>query len=200
MDSLTRTRKSDPIDTTKDASLHGTDRAKVQEAKSDEELTSGKIQKENVRSQQDTEVEADEGKSTNTEWDQDSDLSFLTDTDEDVDTAEVEELESIEDIKRSTTDAEERMRAANIPCWIETQRKIKWRLAVRFASHPQSRWTKKQQNGTQDLASGQKQAEEWEDQKICEDDINHFLKPEETVETKGNDVKNNDTCIRMAKD
>ena len=35
------------------------------------------------------------------------------------------------------------MRAANIPCWIETQRKMKWRSAMRIASHPEERWTKK---------------------------------------------------------
>ena len=31
-------------------------------------------------------------------------------------------------------------------------------------------------------------------------DINQFFKPEETEETKGNDLKNNDTWIRVAKD
>ena len=35
------------------------------------------------------------------------------------------------------------MRAANIPFWIETQRKMKWRVAMRIAAHPESRWTKK---------------------------------------------------------
>ena len=32
-----------------------------------------------------------------------------------------------------------------------------------------------------------------------EDEINEFLKPEETEETKGNEMKNNDTWIKMAK-
>ena len=36
--------------------------------------------------------------------------------------------------------------------------------------------------------------------KRWEDDINQFLKPEETKETKGNDLKNNDTWMRVAKD
>ena len=57
-------------------------------------------------------------------------------------TAEVEEEKCVEKIKRNTRDAEDKMRAANIPCWIEEQRKMKWRLAVRIASHPQERWTK----------------------------------------------------------
>ena len=49
-------------------------------------------------------------------------------------------------------------------------------------------------NGTQCSALKQKQAEQWED------DINQCLKPEETEETKGNDLKNNDTWIKAAKD
>ena len=36
--------------------------------------------------------------------------------------------------------------------------------------------------------------------KSWEDDINQFLKPEETEETKGNKLKNNDTSIMVAKD
>ena len=36
--------------------------------------------------------------------------------------------------------------------------------------------------------------------KRYEDDINQFFKPEETEETKGNELKNNDTWIRVAKD
>ena len=35
------------------------------------------------------------------------------------------------------------MKAANVPYWIETQRKMKWIVAVRIASHPETRWTKK---------------------------------------------------------
>ena len=112
------------------------------ETKNDEESTGGKIQKEKGGSQQDTGDETDEGNSTKTECDQHSDLSFLNDTDEDIDTAEVEE-KWIEYIKRSTKDAEEEMRAATIPCWIETQRKMKWRVAMRIAAHSESRWTQK---------------------------------------------------------
>ena len=35
--------------------------------------------------------------------------------------------------------------------------------------------------------------------KRWEDEINDFLRPEETYETKGNDVRNNDTWIKIAK-
>ena len=34
-------------------------------------------------------------------------------------------------MKRSTVIAGERMKAAKIPCWIETHRRMKWRLAMR---------------------------------------------------------------------
>ena len=55
----------------------------------------------------------------------DSNVSFQSDLDDDMDTAEVEEEEWIEYIKRSTRDAEENMRTANVPGWIEAQRKMK---------------------------------------------------------------------------
>ena len=40
----------------------------------------------------------------------------------------------------------------------------------------------------------------WKTKKKMGDEINGFLRPEETEETKGNDVRNNDTWIKMAKD
>ena len=51
--------------------------------------------------------------------------TFMGDTDEDMGTAEIEEEDWIEDMKRSTRLAEEKMRAANVPCWIETHKKMK---------------------------------------------------------------------------
>ena len=54
---------------------------------------------------------------------------------------------------------------------------------------------RKQQNGTQVSAPSTRQTDQWEYQKKrWEDDINELLKPEETEETKGNEIKNNDTC------
>ena len=73
-----------------------------EETESDEEPTGGKTHKEDSEHQQDTEDETDEGNRTNTECDQDSDVSFLNDTDEDIDTAEVEE-ECIENTKKKST-------------------------------------------------------------------------------------------------
>ena len=67
----------------------------------------------------------------------------MDDADEDIDTAQIEEEDWFDYIKRSTKKAEEQMKAANVPCWIEAQRKMKWIVAVRIASHPETRWTKK---------------------------------------------------------
>ena len=68
-----------------------------------------------------------EGSSSTTDCDQDSDVSFVNDTDEEIDTAEIEQEEWIEYMKRSTAEAEELMQKAKIPCWIETHTGMKWR-------------------------------------------------------------------------
>ena len=68
--------------------------------------------------------ETAEGSSPNTDHDQDSDISFTTDTDEEIDTGEIEEEDWIEYMKRSTATAVEKMKAAKIPCWIETNRRM----------------------------------------------------------------------------
>ena len=93
------------------------------------------------------------------------------------------------------------MRAANIPCWIEAQRKMKWRLAVRIASHPEERWTKEAATwnpGPRIEAKASRRV--GRPKKIRKDDINQFVKLDETEETRGSDLKNNDTWIRAAKD
>ena len=76
---------------------------------------------------------------------------------------------------------------------LENIKKMKWRLAMRIASHPESRWTKKTATWNQGLSIGAKAGSRV---KRWEDDINQFLKPEETEETKGNDLKNNDVKDR----
>ena len=105
-----------------------------------------------------------EEKSTSIEHNQDSSVSFESDTDDSTSGAETEEEDWIDKIKRSTRESEEKMRTFNISCWIETERKLKWRLAIRIASHSGERWTKKQQEGTQASAPQQKQADTLEDQ------------------------------------
>ena len=82
-----------------------------------------------------------------------------------------------------------------------THRKIKWRLEMRIASHPQSRCTKKAAKWIPGLSRGCKSSRAvGRPRKRWEDDINQFLKPEETEATKGDDFTNNDTWIWAAKD
>ena len=67
----------------------------------------------------------------------------MNDTDEEIDTAEIEEEEWIEYMKRFTAIAVETMKAAKIPCGIETHRRMKRLLAMRIASLPDEWWAKK---------------------------------------------------------
>ena len=55
---------------------------------------------------------------------------------------------------------------------------------------------RKQQNGTQESAPSTRPV--GRPKKRWEDEINNFFKPEETEETKGNEIKNNDTWIKVA--
>ena len=103
-------------------------------------------------------------------------------------------------VKRSTRDAEVKMREANILCWIETQRKMKWRLTTRIASHPETRWTNKAATWNPGLSIGANaNRAEGRPRKRWEDNINQFLKSEETEATKSKDFKNNDTWIWQRK-
>ena len=70
------------------------------------------------------EDELEEGSSSNTDCDQDTDVSFMNDADEEIDATEIEQEDSVEYMKRSTAEAEERMKAAQIPCWqVPTRRR-----------------------------------------------------------------------------
>ena len=78
-------------------------------------------------------------------------------------------------------------------------RRMKWRLAMRIASLPKERWVKKSsrmesrtQQQNQNEQSCRKTKKRWEDE------INEFLKSEETEATKGSGIKNNDTWIWAA--
>ena len=74
---------------------------------------------------------------------QESDVSDQEDRDEEIDKEEMEEEDWIELIKRSTNEAEEYMTKTKISCWIETHRRMKWRMAMRIASLPEDRWSSK---------------------------------------------------------
>ena len=143
-----------------------------------------------------SEDDTQEGNSSDTDCDQDSDVSFAKDTDEEFDTAEIEQEDWIEHIKRSTREAEEQMKKANIPCWIETHRRLKWRMAMRIASLPKERWVRKAAEWNPGFSTKTKTCGAvGRPKRRWEDEINDFLKPEETEATKGNDKKNDDTWI-----
>ena len=135
-----------------------------------------------------------EEKSTSIEHNQDSSVSLESDTDDSTSRAETEEEDWIDYIKRSTRESEEKMQTFNISCWIETERKLKWRVAIRVASHSGERWTKKAARGNPGLSSTAKTGRHaGRPRKRWEDDINESVRDDETEESKGNDLKNNDT-------
>ena len=80
-----------------------------------------------------TDNETEEGSDQNSNKDQDSEVSFDEEIDEAIDSTEKEE-DWIEYIKRSTKEAEEHMKKMKIPCWIETLKRLKWRMARRIVS------------------------------------------------------------------
>ena len=67
-------------------------------------------------------------------------MSFEIDNDEEIDAAEIEEEEWVEYIKRSTIEAVEKMVNKKIRCSKLTQRRMKWRLAMRIATSQKERW------------------------------------------------------------
>ena len=155
-----------------------------------EKVKDAEEEKENHGSSED---ETDDGNSSNTDCDQDSDISFMNDTDEEIDTAEIEEEDWINYMKRSTVEAMERMKTAKIQCWIKTHRRMKWRLATRIASLPEERWVMK--------AAGWKPTELLgRPKKRWEDEINDFLRPERTEDEISNVERNNNEWIKTAKD
>ena len=118
-------------------------------------------------SQENSESETQEGSSTDTDCDQDSDVSFAEDSDKEIDTAELEQEDWIEYMKRNTAAAEEEMKKAKIPCWIEMHRRMEFRLAMRVASLPKrtmgkenSRMETRPHHQNQDMQSSRKTKKE----------------------------------------
>ena len=96
------------------------------------------------------------------------------------DKGEVEEEDWIEYVKRSTKEAEEHMTKRKIPCWIEAQRRMKWRMALRIASLAEDRWFSKitEWNPTHECTlktnrPAGRQRKRW-------DETNEYLRPEES--------------------
>ena len=81
------------------------------------------------------------------------------------------------------------MKKANIPCWIETHRRMKWRWRW---STKAAEWNPGLDNCIKINRSVRSQRKRWEDE------INEFIKTNETEESKGNDLKNNDAWLQQA--
>ena len=146
-----------------------------------------------------TEDENEDGQSSNTCYDQDSDTSFKNDTDQELDTTAIEKEEWIEYMIRSTDEATEKMKNANFRCWIKTHKRMKWRLALRIASLPGERWIVKAAEWNPELSTKYESCKAiGRPKRRWEDEVDEFLKPEETETTTGNDMKYNNTWIRVA--
>ena len=133
---------------------------------------------------------------------QDSDVSFEIDNDEETDAAEIEEEEWVEYIRRSIIEAIEKMENKKIRCSKLTQRRMKWRRAMRIATSQKERCLIKaagMEPRTQ--LKIQDQQIDWQTKKRWEDDINEFLKIEDETEnlTESNNQMNK-TWINTAKD
>ena len=133
-----------------------------------------KIAKHKVKTSEDlndidsscTDDESEDGKSDISHNDQDSDVSFESDNDEEID-----------DMKRSTNEAMEKMENEKIRCWNMTQRKMKWRLAMRIVLSPNERWLIKAAGWNPELSSKYRTNRSiGRPRKRWEDDINEFLK------------------------
>ena len=197
LDTIKGTWKNDTIDSTQNASLHRPNKEKIQKENSaQQERRRWRRQKTNHRS---SDEETAEGISSNTDCDQDSHISFMNDTDEDIDTSEIEEEDWVEYMKCSTAVAVEWMTAAKIPCWIEMHTE-EWNGAWQWDLHryQMNDGQRKQQHGTTASAPKSRHADLWEYFKQMWR-RNQWLKREETEETKGNEIKSNDTWIKVAK-
>ena len=95
-----------------------------------------------------TDDKSGDDQSTKSEDDMDSGVTFDEDSEKDIDTAEIEEEDWFDYIRRSTADAIDKMEHAKSRCWNRTHRKMKWKLALRIATPPSVRWIKKLLNGT----------------------------------------------------
>ena len=113
---------------------------------------------------------------------------------------EIEEEDGIEYLKRSTREAEEQMKKANIPCWIETHRRMKWRMAMRTASLSEEWWSRKTAEWNPGLDNCIKTNRlVVRPRKSWEHEINEFIQTEETEEYRGNVLKNNDSWLLQPK-
>ena len=92
-------------------------------------------------------------------------------------------------LRRSTNEAVEKMGNEKIRCWNMTQRKMKWRLAMRIATSPNQRWLSKAAERNLEVSSKYRTNRSIGRPRIrWEDEINEFLKQMED-ETEKSDRK-----------
>lgn len=152
-----------------------------------------------------TDDESGDGQSTKSEDDLGSGVTFDEDSERDTDTVEIEEEDWIDYIRRSTADAIDKMEHARIRCWNKTNRKMKWKLALRIATSPSERWLKKAAEWNPELSSRYRTNRAiGRPKKRWEDDINDFLKQNLEEKENGEPLErksqNNNIWINIAKD
>ena len=162
-----------------------------EEVEKPEKVKDGEEEKENHGSSED---ETGDGSSSNTDCDQESDISFMSDTDEEIGTADIEEEESIECVKRSTEVAIERMKTAQNQCWVKTHRRMEWRLAMRQSFLPEERWVRKAAEWNPELSTAVGRPK-----KRWEDEFNDFFRRERTKDETSNVEINISERIKTAK-
>ena len=124
-----------------------------------------------------TDDKSGEDQSTKSEDDMDSGVTFDEDSEKDIDTAEIEEEDWFDYVRRSTADAIDRMDHAKIRCWNKTHKKMKWKLASRIATSPSERWVKKAAEWNPEMSSKYRTNRTiGRPKKRWEDDVNDFLK------------------------
>ena len=175
---------------TKDAPRHHPNKKKVQTKieKIEEDNVEGprmdEDRPENKDDAQESDKETDEGETSNTDCDQDSNISFIEDSDNAQDEPEIEEEEWINYMKRSTKEVEEQMKKAKITCWIETHRKMKWRLLMRIAACTEERWSRKGAEWNPWLETCiRTNRPDGRPRQRWEDEINEFLDDEKNEQT-----------------
>ena len=88
----------------------------------------------------------------------------------------------------------------HITNWVETQKKLKWRQALRIATQSPDRWTRNAVEWNPGLnISRRSQSKAGRPAKRCEDDLNEFVKDEETQATQSYDLRNNATWLTASK-
>ena len=101
-----------------------------------------------------------------------TEINFQCEQDEDDDCLEP----WVDFIKRTTHDAEERLRRLNIEDWITAQRRRKWNFARRVASQNGSRWSNRVAKWNPELTSARTSRQQGRPKKRWQDDIENVLR------------------------